>query len=106
VLATAADVGPWIAKLRQGRSGFYASDALENLLGCEIHTADRIVPEWREVVVGAEEEVLRMSWPVCRTTDNLPCRSGDLDPSLIVLGSLCVASWPPVSHSRCSKRAG
>jgi hypothetical protein len=54
VYARAADVWPWIAQLGQGRGGFYSYDALENLAGCDIHSADRIVPEWQHIVVGAE----------------------------------------------------
>jgi hypothetical protein len=51
----AADrVWPWIAQLGQGRGGFYSYDALENLVGCDIHSADRIVPEWQAIDVGAE----------------------------------------------------
>jgi hypothetical protein len=54
VYARAADIWPWIAQLGQGRGGFYSYDALENLAGCDIHSADRVVPEWQDVVVGAE----------------------------------------------------
>lgn len=45
-------VWPWIAQLGQGRGGWYSYDALENLVGCDIHSADRIVPEWQHVEVG------------------------------------------------------
>jgi hypothetical protein len=45
-------VWPWIAQLGQGRGGFYSYDLLENLVGCDIHSADRIVPEWQDVQVG------------------------------------------------------
>jgi hypothetical protein len=47
-----ADVWPWIAQLGQGRGGFYSYDALENLVGCGIHSADRIVADWQHVHVG------------------------------------------------------
>jgi hypothetical protein len=47
-------VWPWIAQLGQGRAGFYSYDFLENLLGCDIHSADRIVPEWQQVRPGGE----------------------------------------------------
>ena len=47
-------VWPWIAQLGQGRGGWYSYDALENLVGCDIHSADRIVPEWQHVEVGDE----------------------------------------------------
>ena len=52
VHALADQVWPWIAQLGQGRGGFYSYDALENLVGCEIHSADRVVPEWQDLKVG------------------------------------------------------
>jgi hypothetical protein len=52
--AAAANVWPWVAQLGQGRGGFYSYDVLENLVGCDIHSANRIVPEWQHVEVGAE----------------------------------------------------
>jgi hypothetical protein len=52
IRAAADDVWPWIAQMGQGRGGLYSYDALENLVGCDIHSADRIVPEWQDVAVG------------------------------------------------------
>jgi hypothetical protein len=52
VHAPAAQVWPWIAQLGQGRGGFYSYDALENLVGCDIHSANRVVPEWQDLKVG------------------------------------------------------
>jgi hypothetical protein len=52
VHALADQVWPWIAQLGQGRGGFYSYDALENLVGCDIHSAERIVPEWQDLKVG------------------------------------------------------
>ena len=54
IRASAGEVWPWIAQLGQGRGGFYSYDFLENLVGCDIHSADRIVPEWQDVEVGDE----------------------------------------------------
>lgn len=50
--ASTERVWPWIAQLGQGRGGFYSYDFLENLIGCNIHSADRIVPELQEIEVG------------------------------------------------------
>ena len=47
-------VWPWIAQLGQGRGGLYTYDWIENLIGCDIHSADRIVAEWQDVRVGDE----------------------------------------------------
>jgi hypothetical protein len=54
VRAAADGVWPWIAQLGQGRGGFYSYDFLENLVGCDIHSADRIVREWQSIDVGDE----------------------------------------------------
>jgi hypothetical protein len=52
VRASSGEVWPWIAQLGQGRAGLYSYDFLENLIGCRIHSADRIVPEWQALEVG------------------------------------------------------
>jgi hypothetical protein len=53
VRASAADgVWPWIAQLGQARGGFYSYDFLENLMGCAVHSAKRVVPEWQGIEVG------------------------------------------------------
>jgi hypothetical protein len=55
IAAAADDVWPWLAQLGQGRGGFYSYDWLENLIpGMDIRNADRIVPEWQQITVGAE----------------------------------------------------
>jgi hypothetical protein len=52
VHTSAEQVWPWIAQLGQGRGGFYSYDVLENLVGCDIHSADQIVPQWQDITVG------------------------------------------------------
>lgn len=50
--AEPADVWPWIAQLGQNRGGFYSYDWLENLVGVDIRTADRVVPDLQVRAVG------------------------------------------------------
>lgn len=45
-------VWPWLVQLGQDKSGFYSYEFLENLAGCKIDGADRIVPEWQHLRVG------------------------------------------------------
>jgi hypothetical protein len=45
-------VWPWIAQLGQGRGGFYSYDRLENLLGCQIESAEHLNPQWQHVAPG------------------------------------------------------
>jgi hypothetical protein len=52
VRAPAGQVWPWIAQLGQGRGGFYSYDFLENLAGCDIHSADRVDPRWQDIKIG------------------------------------------------------
>ena len=50
--APAAEVWPWLAQIGQGRGGFYSYTWIENLLGCDIHNADRVHPEWQNLKAG------------------------------------------------------
>jgi hypothetical protein len=52
IRAGVADVWPWIVQLGQGRGGFYSYDRLENLAGCDIHSADTINLVWQRLDVG------------------------------------------------------
>jgi hypothetical protein len=61
IRADADHVWPWIAQLGQGRGGFYSYDLLENLVGCNIHSSNRVLPEWQDVKVGDE---IRLAPPV------------------------------------------
>jgi hypothetical protein len=87
VRATADRVWPWIAQLGQGRGGFYTYDFLENLVGCDIHSADRIHPEWQNVAVGDE----------VRLYPEGPLDVAALEPgrSLVVRGGVPMGKTPP-----------
>ena len=52
IRAPAARVWPWVVQIGQGRGGFYSYELLENLVGCDIHNADKIIPEFQELEVG------------------------------------------------------
>lgn len=52
--APVAEVWPWLVQMGQTRAGFYSYTWLENIVGCQMHNADRIVPEWQELKVGDE----------------------------------------------------
>lgn len=69
--APPAAVWPWVVQLGQDRGGFYSYDVLENLAGCEIHSADHVVAEWQDVAVG---DVVRLhpelGLPVAVVTPN------------------------------------
>ncbi len=52
IAAPADAVWPWVVQIGQDKGGFYSYELLENLVGCQMVNADRIVPEWQELHVG------------------------------------------------------
>lgn len=54
VRAGAEHVWPWLIQMGQGRGGLYSYDWLENLVGCQMRSADRVVPQWQDLAVGDE----------------------------------------------------
>jgi hypothetical protein len=45
-------IWPWLVQMGPGRAGAYTYDWIENLFGLDMHSADRIVPEWQQLSVG------------------------------------------------------
>jgi hypothetical protein len=45
-------VWPWLVQIGQGRGGLYSYDLLENLMGLDIHSATRILPDLQDLQVG------------------------------------------------------
>jgi len=87
VRSSAEQVWPWIAQLGQGRGGFYSYDLLENLVGCDIHSADRIEPGWQEVRVGDEVKLAPQV--------GLAVVSVETGKSLVLRGGVPVGKAPP-----------
>ncbi|MGQ9629211.1 MAG: hypothetical protein ACUVXI_02720 [bacterium] len=50
--APVAEVWPWLVQMGQGRGGFYSYEWIENLMGLDIHNANRIVQEFQNLKVG------------------------------------------------------
>jgi hypothetical protein len=82
-----AAVWPWVAQLGQGRGGFYSYDWLENVLGFDIHSADRVVSEWQQIEVGDE----------VRLAATVGLKAAIVEPgrALVLQGSLPLARRPP-----------
>ncbi len=80
-------VWPWIAQLGQGRGGFYSYDTLENLVGCDIHSAQRVVPEWQSI--GAGDQV-RLAPEV-----RLDVVVADPERALVLRGGVPMGASPP-----------
>ncbi len=80
-------VWPWIAQLGQGRGGFYSYDRLENLAGCNIHSADHVLPEHQVIRVGDE---IRLHPEVALAV--AACEPGH---SLVLRGGVPMGKRPP-----------
>lgn len=52
IKAPAKAIWPWLLQLGQGRGGLYSYDGLENLVGCDIHSADCILPQYQHLQPG------------------------------------------------------
>jgi hypothetical protein len=87
VAAAVDDVWPWIAQIGQGRGGFYSYDFLENLIGCDVHNADRVVPEWQSIAVG----------DAVRLHPDVALRVAAVDPgrALVLRGGVAMGSAAP-----------
>ncbi len=85
--APVGEVWPWIAQLGQGRGGFYCYDFLENLVGCEIHSADQVVPEWQTLAVGDQ----------VRLHPEVPLEVALVEPgeALVLRGGVSMGDSPP-----------
>ena len=82
-----ARLWPWIAQLGQGRGGFYSYDFLENLAGCDIHSAGRIVPRWQDIKVGDEVKLA--------PAVGLGVAALEPGRSLVLRGGIPVGNTPP-----------
>jgi hypothetical protein len=87
VRGPAGQVWPWIAQLGQGRGGFYSYDFVENLVGCDIHSADRIFPGWQDIRVG---DVVRLA-----PGAGLDVAAVEPGRSLVLRGGVQIGNAPP-----------
>ena len=55
--ASPAQVWSWLVQIGHGKGGMYSYDQLENLVGCQMHSVDEIVPEYQHLKVG---DVIRL----------------------------------------------
>ena len=52
--APPAAIWPWLVQMGSGRGGVYTYDWIENLLGLDMHSTRRILPQYQDVKVGDE----------------------------------------------------
>jgi len=54
IQAPAGEIWPWLVQMGHGRGGMYSYERLENLMGCDLHNADQIVPGFQDLKAGAK----------------------------------------------------
>lgn len=52
IAAPPEGIWPWLVQIGQGRGGLYSFDALENLFGCDLHSADAVRAELQNLRPG------------------------------------------------------
>jgi hypothetical protein len=78
--APASAVWPWIAQMGPApRGGAYTYDWIENLLGLDMHSADRVLPEFQDPQIGEGfgYGANRMSFAIIEPEQVLATRSAD-----------------------------
>jgi hypothetical protein len=91
IRAPAARVWPWLVQIGQGRGGLYSYDGLENLVGCRMRSADRLLPEFQQPQNG---ELIRMG------LQGYPCLAVEAvePPRALILISADPQSGQPVRY--------
>lgn len=77
-------VWPWLIQMGPGRAGAYTFDWVENLCGLDMHSADRIVPEWQQMAVGDAFQLSR---------NGPPLRIAILEPERAMVAAMPDGSW-------------
>lgn len=84
-------VWPWVAQIGQGRGGLYSFDGLENLVGCDIHSAATVLPAHQGLGAG---DLVRLGPP------GYPCfRVHRVDPPTVLV---LVGADPTPPHEAAS----
>jgi hypothetical protein len=100
----AAEVWPWLVQLGQGRGGLYSYDWLENLLGCDVHSVDRLVPELQQPLAVGDREIRMCRYappnPVAHLEPGVALVLGDVKDSPEELAAGCArSSWAFIVQS-------
>ncbi len=72
IAAPAAEVWGWVVQIGQGRGGLYSYERLENLIGCDIHNASTILPEFQQLQVGDPVRLGRKGYPLYKVAAITP----------------------------------
>src|ERR1051326_4906454 len=67
-------IWPWLVQMGSGRGGAYTYDWIENLLGLNMHSASRILPQFQDLKAG-DELPLGPGRPIMRAGGAAPDRA-------------------------------
>ncbi len=82
------EIWPWLVQIGTGRAGWYSYDWIENRMGLNVSSADRILPEFQHLQVGD-------SIPLAPGI-GIPVKAIELNRSLLLVGhdpNIGEASW-------------
>ena len=88
--APVAKVWPWLVQIGQDKGGFYSYAWLENLVGCRLHNAERVIAEYQGLKVG-DPVRLHPAAPPPRAIIVEPFRA------IVLSGGAASAASPPFS---------
>ncbi|SRR5579884_3779828 len=60
IQASATAIWQWLIQMGQSRGGLYSYDWLENVIGCDIHSTDHILPAYQRLAAG---DTIRLTSP-------------------------------------------
>ena len=86
IAAPPSRIWPWIAQMGHGRGALYSYDWLENLVGCDMHSAESIHPEWQNIQPGDKVGLGPEGYPAYPVVDVMPGHA-------LVLGAQDIQSW-------------
>jgi len=75
IRATPQAIWPWLAQMGQEHGGLYSYTRLENMVGCNMRNAERIVPEWQNIQVGDPVRLMPKGGPLYKIAAIHPIRA-------------------------------
>ena len=90
--APVTEVWPWLVQIGQDKGGFYSYAWLENLAGCRLHNADRVIAEYQDLKVG-DSVRLHPAAPLPRAMIVEPYRA------IVLGGGAASANSPPFNYT-------
>ncbi len=98
IQAPVEHIWPWLVQMGQGRGGLYSYDGLENVAGCNIHSAGSILPELQNPQIGELVRLGPKGYPCFVITAIDPGRT-------LVLISADPKSEQPVTYQNGAEKA-